>query len=255
MRIVAAIVLTLVVAVAWVAVPPYLADKRPSELPANVVVIRLPLSNATLIKGERAILVDVGGPNDTEALVAALAENGVSPKDLSLILLTHGHADHAGGAKKLRELSGAPIAIGAPDAVMAKQGRNDDLKPTGMMARILKSTVDFPYPPFEPDIRIDAVLDLQPFGVEGQARVMPGHTPGSLVVKLPNNVIVAGDIMLGGIMGGAFFLGSVGPHYYQADLAKNDANIVALLHEGAQTFYLGHGGPVSREAVETAYGD
>jgi glyoxylase-like metal-dependent hydrolase (beta-lactamase superfamily II) len=159
----------------------------------------------------------------------------------------------SGGAKKLRELSGALIAMGAPDAVMARQGRNDDLKPTGLMARVLKSTVDFPYPPFEPDVKIENALDLRPYGVEGKAILMPGHTPGSLVVKLPGDVVIAGDMMLGGIMGGAFFLGSAGPHYFQADIARNDANIRALLKEGVRVFFLGHGGPVSREAVQVAY--
>lgn len=253
MRYLLGLLAILVIAMLIVIVPPFLGDKRPTDLPPKVVVIRLPISNATLIKGDRPVLVDVGGPQDTEALVKALAEHGVSPKDLALILLTHGHADHAGGARKLRELSGAPIAMGAADAVMAGQGHNDDLKPTGLMARLMKSTVDFPYPPFEPNLKIESALDLKTYGVNGEVILMPGHTPGSLVVKLPENVVIAGDMMLGGILGGAFFLGSVGPHYYQADLAKNDANIRALLDDGAKLFYLGHGGPVSREAVKAAY--
>lgn len=42
------------------------------------------------------VLVDTGGPWAREALVAALAAQGVSPGDVTLVLGTHGHSDHVG---------------------------------------------------------------------------------------------------------------------------------------------------------------
>ncbi|XP_005413798.1 PREDICTED: metallo-beta-lactamase domain-containing protein 1 [Chinchilla lanigera] len=42
------------------------------------------------------ILVDTGGPWTREALLGALARQGVSPGDVTLVVGTHGHSDHIG---------------------------------------------------------------------------------------------------------------------------------------------------------------
>ncbi|XP_053411694.1 metallo-beta-lactamase domain-containing protein 1 [Nycticebus coucang] len=42
------------------------------------------------------ILVDTGGPWAREALLGALARQGVSPGDVTLVVGTHGHSDHIG---------------------------------------------------------------------------------------------------------------------------------------------------------------
>ncbi|XP_012614450.3 metallo-beta-lactamase domain-containing protein 1 [Microcebus murinus] len=42
------------------------------------------------------ILVDTGGPWAREALLGALARQGVSPEDVTLVVGTHGHSDHIG---------------------------------------------------------------------------------------------------------------------------------------------------------------
>ncbi|XP_037670834.1 metallo-beta-lactamase domain-containing protein 1 [Choloepus didactylus] len=42
------------------------------------------------------ILVDTGGPWAREALLGALAGQGVSPRDVTLVVGTHGHSDHIG---------------------------------------------------------------------------------------------------------------------------------------------------------------
>jgi glyoxylase-like metal-dependent hydrolase (beta-lactamase superfamily II) len=75
----------------------------------TVTKIRLRLSNATLIQGERAILVDSGSPGESQAIQKALAQAGVAVSALSLLLHTHGHSDHAGSTAELRRLSGEAI--------------------------------------------------------------------------------------------------------------------------------------------------
>src|SRR5436305_1860705 len=71
--------------------------------------IRLRFSSAYLVRGDRPVLVDTGGPGEVEKLLAALRKAGVDPRDLSLILLTHGHAYHAGNAAALQRMTGAPV--------------------------------------------------------------------------------------------------------------------------------------------------
>ena len=56
----------------------------------------------------QAILVDPGpeDPGHLDALVGAAESIGAR---ISLVLLTHGHADHSAGARSLHERTGAPV--------------------------------------------------------------------------------------------------------------------------------------------------
>lgn len=60
--------------------------------------------------------MDTGNPGRPDRILARLAECGVAPGDMRLILLTHGHVDHFGSAAELCERTGAPVAIHALDA-------------------------------------------------------------------------------------------------------------------------------------------
>ncbi|MCC6501649.1 MAG: MBL fold metallo-hydrolase [Deltaproteobacteria bacterium] len=50
----------------------------------------------TLIKGPKNIIVDTGGPQDSEHIIDALSKEGLSPRDISHVICTHGHSDHVG---------------------------------------------------------------------------------------------------------------------------------------------------------------
>ena len=218
--------------------------------PVEIVQIKLSLSNMYLIKAKQPVLVDAGSPEDLPTIERALAAHGLKLQDIALVIPTHGHSDHAGAAAQIRRSSSARIALGKGDVPMALAGHNDDLKPTNFMAWILKRFVIDPnYEPFTPDIVIDASLDLAPWGIQGKVLTMPGHTPGSVVVVLDDGRALVGDMMLGGYFGGALLPERAGQHYYQPDVARNLENIKTLLKLPIRTFYLGHGGPVTRESV------
>lgn len=224
-----------------------LSEQTPT---VEIVQIKLSLSNAFLIKAKRPVLVDAGSPKDLPDIERALEAQGLKLADVALVIPTHGHSDHAGAAAQIRRSSRATIALGKGDVSMAKAGQNDDLKPTSLMGEILKRfTIDPKYEPFVPDIVIDGTLDLAPWGILGKVLTMPGHTPGSVVVILDDGRALVGDMILGGYLGGAVFPGCAGEHYFHADLAANLENIKELLKLSIKTFYLGHGGPVTRESV------
>ncbi|CAI5791641.1 Hypothetical predicted protein [Podarcis lilfordi] len=50
----------------------------------------------SLVLGPQLTLVDTGGPWSRERLLAGLAEQGVSPRDVRHVVCTHGHSDHVG---------------------------------------------------------------------------------------------------------------------------------------------------------------
>lgn len=71
--------------------------------------------------GER-LLVDCGAGMDTEAILARAADCGFNPFDIGWIFVTHHHADHSGGAAKLRSATGARIVASPATAAIAERG-------------------------------------------------------------------------------------------------------------------------------------
>lgn len=225
--------------------------------PGGAPIVRVPLrlSNVHVIQASRPVLVDAGTIGDMADLLTALEDRKISARNLGLVVLTHGHADHSGLAFDLRRLSGATLMMGAADVALAQKGENDVLRPTSFTATLLKPFITSIYPSFEPDIAVKAGADgdLRPWGVDGKAIAMPGHTSGSIVVVLSDNSAFVGDMMMGGSFGGAIFPSSPGEHYYHADREQNRRNIKTLLDRGVEKFYLGHGGPVVRADVIAAF--
>ena len=228
-----------------------------SNLPfkPEIVQFRLSVSNMYLIKSAKPILVDGGNHGDMPALVKGLAAHGLSLKDIGLVIITHSHGDHAGLAAELQR-SGVKVALGEGDIAMAKAGHNDDLKPTNFTAFLLKHLAINPnFEPYTPDIVVIDQLDLRPWGIEGHARQMPGHTPGSLVVQLDDGRCFVGDQLLGGYLAGLISPQTASEHYFQANGEQNLQNIQALLKQPINIFYTGHGGPVGRASVEEKFGN
>jgi hydroxyacylglutathione hydrolase len=219
-------------------------------MPASIARVELRYSNMYLLrKGAHVALVDAGAPSDVERATAALRAEGLEPGAVELVVLTHGHGDHAGLGSFFQK-AGAKVVVGRGDELQTTKGENDEMTPQSLFARMLKPFVRLDYPTFTPDLVVDDELNLGPFGFDGvRARHMPGHTRGAIVVLVGNKDAIVGDQMLGGIWGGLFHAGSAGDHYYQLDAERNKCNVHTLLEEGFETFHLGHGGPVSRDAV------
>lgn len=218
----------------------------------RVIPIRLPLSNAYLVRDEGCILVDAGYRGDERRIEAALAAEGLAPRDIGLILLTHGHGDHIGAAAALARRSGAPLALHAADWPMATSGRNGPLVPTRASARVMVALLSGamrPVEPFTPDIALDEALDLAAYGVRGRTLHTPGHTPGSASLLLEGGQALAGDLLMGGHLGGALMARRPRHHYIAASLAAVQASLRRLLDAGAARLFVGHGGPLEAAAV------
>ena len=216
---------------------------------AEVVLVRMAIANAYLVRGDRPIVVDTGAPGSARAILRALTAAGSGPRDVSLILLTHGHADHFGSAAELRRLTGAPLAIHELDAGALRSGRNPYLPPTRLRGRLLTPFLPHRAPPIEPDLVFRGELDLGAFGVAGRVIGTPGHTAGSVSVLLPDGAAIVADLLMGGHLGGAFHPRVPRYHYFAEDLHGVRHSIAAILDEAPTTIFVGHGGPLDPEAV------
>jgi hydroxyacylglutathione hydrolase len=213
----------------------------------RVQMLDLGIANAYVIYGRRPILFDSGTEDESKTLTKDLDRLGIKPGDLALIVLSHGHADHAGGAGIVRDRWHAPIAVGKSDVEMLHNGRNRKLQPMSFTARLLRPFVDATFKPYNPDIELTATMDLAPYGIAGRIIPAPGHTPGSQVLLLADGDAFMGDLLLGGYLGGAMFSSSPGTHYYHDDRPAAEAQICVAIRAGARHLYLGHGGPVSAQ--------
>lgn len=220
----------------------------------RVVRIKSAVSSAYLVIDDKAILIDAGHPGQADRILSAVRRAGVDEQDISLLIHTHGHGDHAGSSAEIRRRLGLPVAVHAADADLLRRGDNGPVRPRTLEGRLIAATVVRPYEPVEPDVVLTEEISLKRYGVDAQVLFTPGHTPGSLSVVLPEHGAIIGDLMLGGVLGGAFFGRRPRLHYFVDDDAAVPASVAKVLRHGPSTMYVGHGGPLRPEDVARVVG-
>lgn len=222
-------------------------------------VIRIPilpfgLVNAHLVRNDTGcILVDTGLPGSERKISRVLESMGMDFRDISLIVVTHAHVDHAGSAARIRSLSGAPILAHVGDAPYYARKAAMTFCATGWFGRLfIKTRLMFePYEAFTPDLLLDEMpVDLEPFGVPGEIRHTPGHTAGSLSVLLASGEALVGDLISSGILlGGIARTGIAKRPPFEDNPVAVSAALHSMVVEGMRTFFMGHGGPLPAQEV------
>jgi len=193
-----------------------------------LIRIKGAISNCYLLLGEKPVLVDTGAPGDLKRILAALRANDIEPKQLALILLTHGHSDHAGCAAELKRRSGAQIALHIGDAGLVRNGENGVLAAQDTIGRLVRPFVNEQFEAFEPDLLFRDGFSLEPHGVKGRVLATPGHTPGSASVVLATGEAIIGDVLRGSLL----WPNKAADHFFCNDPELNLRSIVRLAREG-----------------------
>jgi glyoxylase-like metal-dependent hydrolase (beta-lactamase superfamily II) len=160
-------------------------------------------------------LVDAGWNTDEafNALSAGLEQLGTSLDAVQGVLVTHLHPDHYGLAGRVRETSGAWIALHPADARLIHDRYRDPsrlIKTMEVTLRRLGAPVDqleeltaaaMPVLPFvspgEPDVLLEDLEKPEVPGWDLLSLWTPGHSPGHLCFWEPRNqVLLSGDHVL-----------------------------------------------------------
>ncbi|HVY93548.1 MAG TPA: MBL fold metallo-hydrolase [Bryobacteraceae bacterium] len=133
-----------------------------------------------------AIVIDPG--DDIDQITAILDRHQLTVK---MIVITHAHIDHIGGAQKLRALTGAPVYMNENDSFLA-----DNLAMQAAWLGIeTPKNPGIDTPAHEGDV-------IRAGSIEAQVLHTPGHTPGSISLFLPaENKVIAGDTLFKGSIG------------------------------------------------------
>lgn len=143
---------------------------------------------------KEAVVIDPG--DEADRILMALAKESLKVK---YIINTHGHFDHVGANKKMKEATGAPLMIHADDAVMLTRLSQD--------ARMFGLSAEDSPPPDQTLADGDTIS----FGNNTMKVIhTPGHSPGGITLHTDNCLFV----------GDTLFFGSIG----RTDLPGGDYN-------------------------------
>lgn len=220
------------------------------QLTPSLYRLRIPGGQAHLLNSylwldpDGVTLIDTGWPGSAGLIAEALAALGMRRLHVKRIVLTHFHEDHCGAAAEIADWADVEVIAGAGDAPYV---RGDEVGPLPVLTdgeRTLHP--DFDASPHGPACRVDrAVRDGDVLDFAGGARVIgvPGHTPGSIALYLPDaDAVLTGDTV-------AEFNGQVILGVFNTDRRAAVESVARLAATGAQIAGFGHGEPVLADAA------
>lgn len=135
-------------------------------------------TNCYLISTEKAAVV-IDPADYSKEVESFLADD----EKETMVLLTHAHFDHIGGAKMLRENTGAKIAIGAVENPALSDG---GVNLSSLFGEVLS--------PFSADILLNDGDEFTVGDICFTVLHTPGHTKGSLCYRV-GDILFAGDTL------------------------------------------------------------
>lgn len=197
----------------------------------------------------KTLLFDTGYKNSFGKIRQYFNKNNLDFDNLSAVILSHFHDDHAGSAAKIQSYfkgkkHDPEFIAGQKELPYLTQHKAYPLcskfLPNNANA-ILAQNIDL-------QTGVASSKDLSQLGFDLTIYQIGSHTPGS-VVAVGDDFAIIGDLFRGGINNTS----KANIHFSMCDLAQNREKIRYLLDDlapNATIFYTGHFGPVSRNSLQ-----
>jgi glyoxylase-like metal-dependent hydrolase (beta-lactamase superfamily II) len=192
-------------------------------------------SNIYLITGQDLILIDTGMPGSAKDILSYISRLGLKPDDISTIVVTHFHIDHAGSLFEVKKHTNAKIAAHKEDADFIAGRRYP-----GALLRAI--SLPYKYNPVQVDIALDENDKLGNFIVLHT----PGHTPGSICLYDPEGkALFTGDAL-------TTLMGKIrGPsRLFTTDIQQAKSSIKKMSQLDFEVMLPGHGKPIKSTAAQ-----
>ena len=167
------------------------------------------------------LIIDPGA--EGACLIKFIKEEKIS---INYIINTHGHPDHIGANRKVKEYTNAPILIHQYDAPML--GKSESVFP-------LIFPLEYSSPPADSLIKDGDLIECA--GMKLKVLHTPGHTPGGISL-LTDDSIFTGDTLFSGSIGRSDLPGG------SQEVLLNSIEKILSLDENL-TIYPGHGPPTT----------
>jgi glyoxylase-like metal-dependent hydrolase (beta-lactamase superfamily II) len=239
-------------------------------------VLSLSVTNDYLFwNGAKHVLVDTGYEADWELFSKRLSARGLTPGDLSHLILTHHHDDHAGFIHELLEANPSIIVVMSSQArELLLVGKNDQSHGGGLINRRIAFLIRFkrlvvssrtgkevraednllfrPYAARPCDIVLEGEARLRDLGIEAEGAIVPtpGHTVDSVSILFDDGDCLVGDaaasmLLWAGTRHCVIFVMDLGLYYQSWRL---------LLSRGAKRIFPAHGKPFAAAVLEREMG-
>lgn len=250
------------------------------EIHPGIYKIQLPFPgdkpgpiNVYLFTGGKATLLDTGMLRTFRFLKRAFSDIGYSFSDIGQIIISHGHIDHYGAARKIVRATGGRAVVGVHSDDLGLVESGDDV-PARTARRFLKmmgvprlyinamELIRWGFRFFADNCSVDFLLndnDTVTLGdYTGRVISTPGHSRGSVCVYLEKeNLLFAGDHILEHITPNALVMlesGTVFPGRLSQEEYYNSLSKIEGL--GEPVVYTGHGKDVhDLKSVTALYRD
>ena len=159
------------------------------------------IDNCFLLRGERTVFVDGGAWGGLPSFKSGLQKLNVDPKEIELIILTHGHWDHITCLSDIQRMTGAKIAVHGRDQFMVETGEPPFPAGVNAYGKMMSASAKLLLHQKLPKLKVDVVIEdggmsLSEYGIPGKVVYTPGHSMGHVSILFDSGDALVGDMAM-----------------------------------------------------------